>query len=530
MKHPLRPYQREACVQTIRSLRDNPLLVAPTGAGKTTMGVYIAGALASRGVVWLAHRTELIDQAVERFSHHDITAGVIKAGREPMPDARVQVASVQTLARRDPIDAGVVIVDEAHRAVAASYRRVIPDTAALIGLTATPFRNDGRGLGDMFGTIVEAATTADLVEAGTLMNPEVWIVRPPDMSGVTRRAGEYAVGESAERVNTPDRRADIVSQWQQRCSGARTLAFAVNVDHSKAIAEAFVAAGVPAEHVDAETPPDERAAAVARLASSETLVLSNCMLFTEGFDLPAVESLIIARPTESLGLHMQMVGRVMRTSPGKTRAVVHDHAGNHVRLGRVTQPLIYSLEHADGVTTRISEPLGLTTCGECYKLFAGDACPDCGAVPERDGLPDIDGAADMEPMTDHDIREAAFERLCQEQGDCKDGWVLFKFKEEFDEWPPVAEINGAMLYVNPDRADQETKRAYYKTQLKLCIDKGWKEGAASYRYKELFGVWPKGFVTDVKREIETDAFLEAFDVPAENRKRQTERSQEEIPF
>lgn len=503
MKHSLRPYQRTTCLSVITHRADNPLLVAPTGAGKTTCGVYIAQALRHLGVVWVAHRVELIDQAVERFAAHGITTGIIKADRTPS-EADIHVASVQTLARRATRNEKVFIIDEAHRAAADSYRRCIPADAIVIGLTATPFRHDGKGLGDLFGRIFTAATTAELVEDGTLHDPEVWVVRPPDMSAVRQRAGEYATAETTTATNTPERRADIVDQWKQRADGMRTLAFACSIDHSREIVAAFTAAGVPAEHVDGDTPDEDRQAAIARLAAGDTLVLCNVALFTEGFDLPAIECIIDAAPTASLGRHLQKIGRVMRTSPGKSRAVVHDHAGNHLRLGRVTQPLAYTLD--SGVQTHLSEPLGLSHCGECFRLYAGDTCPSCGAerpASERETL-GIDGRAGMVEMSEQDVREAYFDRLCEEQVqyDRKDGWVLHQFKDKYGEWPTVCRLeeNGPLLYVNPDRADMTVKRAFFKGMLTLAVDKGFKPGWASVRYRDVFGVWPKGFVDEVKEE------------------------------
>ena len=504
--HTLRPYQREACIEVCRSLSSNPLLVAPTGAGKTTMGVYLASVLRDRGVVWLAHREELITQAAERFTGHGISVGIIKASQPQNPNADVQVASVQTLARREQQGGGVFIIDEAHRCEAASYKAAIPSGATVIGLTATPFRYDGKSLGETFGSLVPAATTAELINNGTLIEPEVWVIRPPDMTGVSRRAGEYATAETATRTNTEDRRADIVKQYLERVPGTLALAFGVNIEHSKAIADAFNAAGTPAMHVDAETPSDQRRDAIARLAAGDIHVLSNVGLFTEGFDLPAIETIIDAAPTDSLGRHLQKIGRCMRRADGKFRAVVHDHAGNHLRLGRVTQQLTYSLAPAEpGVTQRISEPLGLVMCPDCYRLYAADACPGCGRVVEPGEAPEVTGRAGMTKLTEEDIREAYFDRLCEEQMEAnrKDGWIGFRFKEKYGEFPATCRLtdDGPLLYVNPDRAGMDIKRAFYRGLLAVALDKGFKHGWASVRFKDVFGTWPKGFVNEVKADL-----------------------------
>lgn len=508
--HTLRPYQRRACLEAVQRLRDNPLLVAPTGAGKTTCGVYI-GCAVPRRVVWLAHRQELIDQAADRFRAHGIEPGVIKAGVTPTLDARVQVASVQTLTRRDAIEGDpLIIVDEAHRACAASYAEIFDahPNSPLLGLTATPFRHDGKGLGSAFGCIVTAATTAELIADGTLIDPDVFIVKPPDLSRVATRGGDYAVAEAAVATNTPEHRADIVKEWRARCAEMTTLAFAVNVEHSKAIAQAFTAAGVAAEHVDGNTSAEAREAAIAKLASGELSVLCNVDLFTEGFDLPTVDALIIARPTQSLAKHLQMVGRVMRRAPGKFQAIVHDHAGNHLRLGLVTQPLEFSLDDRDGVK-RDTEPLGLRLCPECFRLVpaASTSCPSCGrafTAEDRELTPVTGDAGMVELVSEHARRELLFDRLCEEQVGFgyKPGYVYAKFKEETGEYPPVyADDDGVERYCNPETATADVKRMYYRTCLAAAIERGWKLGSASYRYKDLFSVWPKGFVGEVKREL-----------------------------
>ena len=149
-----------------------------------------------------------------------------------------------------------------------------------------------------------------------LHRPKVWASQSPDLRGVKVIAGDYSLGALASRTNTAELNANIVATWQKHAAGKRTVAFAVDVAHSKAITEAFVAAGVPAEHIDGRT--YERDTVLARLARGQTLVVSNCMVLTEGWDLPALECAIIARPTASLNLHLQMIGRVMRAAEGKS--------------------------------------------------------------------------------------------------------------------------------------------------------------------------------------------------------------------
>ena len=378
MKQTLRDYQEDCIANAGAFLGQSPLIVAPTGSGKTTIGVHLVKKLLELGysVCWIAHRIELMEQAAQRFEGEGVSVGFIKGGIKPSPLARVQIASIQTLANRKPTDYDIYVIDEAHRSVAESYMKCLPRHAIRIGLTATPYRLDGRGLGYMFGKIIEAPTVVELVEMGHLLAPEVWTVNAPTMRGVKKRGGDYVVSSMEALVDTPNMRADMVKQWRTRCEGLRTLCFAVSIEHSKHIVEDFNAQGVKAKHIDGGATKQEREDAIGMLKDGKIDMLSNVLLFTEGFDLPEIEALLLARPTASLCMHMQMVGRVMRPS-GK--AIVHDHVNNHVRLGMVTQPLVYSLDDTATVKPK-SEPLGMRSCPECFRMYSTkeNVCPSCG--------------------------------------------------------------------------------------------------------------------------------------------------------
>lgn len=300
----LRAYQRQAVEDVIAKLDHRPILVSPTGSGKTTMATEIVERL---GVptLWMAHRKELIDQAAERLEAHGLKTGIVMSGYDGDPEAQVQVASIQTLVRREKPPARLIVVDECHHAAADSYQNVLaeyPD-AHVVGLTATPFRLDGRGLGDLFGELVVAAWSDELCADGVLHKPRVWASKAPDLRGVRVVAGDYNLGALAERSNTAELNADIVDTWRKHAAGRRTVAFAVDIAHSLAITKAFQDAGVTAEHLDGGTPRSERDDILDRLRAGKTLVVSNCMVLTEGWDLPALECAIIARPTASLNLH-----------------------------------------------------------------------------------------------------------------------------------------------------------------------------------------------------------------------------------
>jgi len=491
----LRDYQERAVGSVIDALGRRPILVSPTGSGKTTMATEVVERL-GLPTLWLAHRKELIDQAAARLTAHGLTAGVVMSGYKSNLAAQVQVASVQTLVRRDKPAAGLVVVDECHHAAADTYQNILEDygDAKLIGLTATPFRLDGRGLGDLFGELVIAAWPDELCDSGVLHKPRVWASKAPDLRGVRVIAGDYSLGALAERTNTAELNADIVETWKKRAAGKRTVAFAVDIEHSQAITEAFHEAGIPAEHLDGGTPRAERDAILTRLAEGETLVVSNCMVLTEGWDLPALECAVVARPTASLNLHLQMIGRVMRACEGKDGALVLDHAGNHHVHGLVTRRLNYTLSDEK---VGFSEPLGLRRCGNCGLLFGTDEpkCPECGWSPEADGAgqrrrPDIHGPGELAEFDDSsfDYRRQVWVQIEGQRmaGGYKAGWSYYRFLDRFGITPIVA----AGELVNPATATPGQKSEVYREFLQVAYAKGFKPGWAAYRFRDAFGHWP----------------------------------------
>lgn len=503
-RHELRDYQLAAVDRVMEALANRPILVAPTGAGKTIMATELVERLGAR-TLWLAHRKELIDQASRRLEAHGLATGIIKCGYAATPDAPVQVASVQTLIRREMPPAALIVVDECHHARADSYAKVLDayPEACVVGLTATPFRLDGRGLGDVFGELVVAAWAADLCDAGHLHRPKVWASKSPDLRGVKTTAGDYNVGQLAERSNTRELQADIIETWSRRAAGKRTVAFAVNVAHSESIAEAFRKAGIPAEHLDGSTPEDNRDAILERLRTGETHIVCNCMVLTEGWDLPALECAIIARPTASLNLHLQMIGRVMRATDGKDGAIVLDHAGNHHVHGLVTRRLNYTLTDEK---VGSSEPLGLRRCQACGLFFEIriEACPDCGwkvspSASRNRGIVQVPGELTEFDDSSFEYRRQVWISIEAERqaSGYKPGWSYYRFKDRFDVDPVV--VDGELI--DPYRATAYDKRRVYEDFVRTARRKGFKLGWASYRYRDIFGCWPRGFVQDVRQEI-----------------------------
>lgn len=335
MKPQLRPYQLdgiEAARRAFASGAKRVLVVLATGGGKTVLASSIIKSAASKGskVLFLAHRRELISQASAKLSSFGVEHGIIQAGTMARPKRSVQVASVATMVNRlDSLkDVNLIFVDEAHHCAAGSYLKILEahPGAKVIGLTATPWRIDGKGLGDIFDSHVEVATPAQLHELGFLAKVKCFTFRPIDTSGVKVTAGDYNLGALGEAAAAPMIVGDIVDRYVEHAQGKRAVLFACNIEHSKSMAAAFVSAGIASEHVDGMTPSEERAAILARLGTGETKVLCNFGVCTEGWDMPMLEVAILARPTLSEALALQMIGRVLRVAEGKEHARIHDHA------------------------------------------------------------------------------------------------------------------------------------------------------------------------------------------------------------
>jgi DNA repair protein RadD len=465
----LRPYQINAVADINRVVaigKRRPLLIAPTGAGKTVVVTeiirqYVAQ---SKRVVVIAHSREIITQTSLKLSAHSIAHGIILAGLTMQLDEPVQVCSVQTLWARAmrtekmPLPpADLLIVDEAHHCPARTYRRIIESypNAILLGATATPCRGDGRGLGGIFDVIVETPQVADLIAEKFLVKTRVYAPVNPDLQDVEVRKGDYVEAQLAERIDRDDLVGDIVTHWHKHGERRKTVCFAINVAHSLHIRNEFIRSGVKAEHIDGQTPKPDRDAVLRRLASGETELVSNCAVLGEGWDLPAVSCIVLARPTRKMGLYRQMVGRVLRPAPDKFNAIVLDHSGAVFRHGFVEDRVDWSLDperRAESPThnsrLRSGYSSRLLECSQCSSMrVAGEACPHCGFLPQRPPKPIVFADGDLalvdrksrtaEHRTNPDERvrwHGMLAHIAAERG-YKSGWVSHKFRERFGVWP-----------------------------------------------------------------------------------------------
>jgi superfamily II DNA or RNA helicase len=464
----LRPYQIkviEDFQREVASGRKRVILVAPTGSGKTIIGSAIIKSVVERrrGVLVVAHRREIIQQTSDKLHGNGVPHGIIMAGEQNRPLEFVQVASIQTLwsraMQRESMElpkAELLIIDEAHHCPANTYRKIIeayPD-AIILGLTATPCRGDGRGLGGIFEVIIECPQVAELIEHGYLVKTRVYAPVIPDLKGVKVQAGDYAESQLAERMDRPKLVGDIVTHWHKYGERRKTVCFATGVRHSIHLRDEFIKSGVRAEHIDGGTPKPERDASLARLASGEIELITNCMVLTEGWDMPEVGCCILARPTKKMGLYRQMIGRVLRPAEGKPDAIILDHSGAVYRHGFAEDPVDWTLDpdtraESPAHTARCENPKSrLLECSQCGAIrIAGEPCCACGFLPTPPPLPFTVAAGDLGLVEGRRAKASVYDPaeraewhamliyLAAERG-YRPGWAAVNYKEKFGSWPP----------------------------------------------------------------------------------------------
>jgi DNA repair protein RadD len=466
----LRPYQRAVIDDfdhAVAAGQRRIMLVAPTGSGKTIIAGDIISTTARRKaepVMVLAHRREIIAQTSQKLHRVGVSHGIIQAGFPTRPLELVQVASVQTLWTRayhtgimDLPQVDLLVIDEAHHCPADTYRKIIDayPEAIVLGLTATPCRGDGRGLGGIFETLIECPQVAELIEQKYLVRARVYAPVNPDLRGVETRVGDYVESQLADRMDRANLVGDIVTHWHKFGERRKTVCFAVSVNHSIHIRDEFLNSGVRAEHIDGSTPKAERDASLARLASRDIELVTNCMVLTEGWDMPEVACCILARPTKKMGLYRQMIGRILRPAPNKTDAIVLDHSGAVFRHGFVEDRVEWTLDpdrraespvHQARCEHHSSRLLECTQCGAVR--IAGEPCSHCGFLPQRPprAVPIADGELGLVNASrrasgnnyDPESRRMWHAMLIHigRERDYKPGWAAHKFKEKFGTFPP----------------------------------------------------------------------------------------------
>ena len=377
----LRPYQSaalEAAREAFRQGKRRIILASPTGSGKSLIAAEMARAAVERGntVVFCVHLRELVKQFSARLMENGLPHGVVM-GSKPTADP-VQVASIQTLTRREMPEPTLIVIDECKRAASNSYRRLFErwPNARVVGMDGTPTRIDGRGLGDHFDELITVAQAPELIEQGFLVPVTGFSFLGPSLAGVRTVAGEYNEQQIEERFDQPGVRGHVVEAWLQHAKDRQTIVFAVTIAHAEHLAESFRAAGVTATAIHSERPDrDELIAAI-----PTTQVVVNVGIFQEGFDYPPWSCVVFARATQSVAVWLQGCGRGMRPAPGKKDLMLLDHGQNAVRLGLPNEERHWTLDSSTKQPPRKTDAPPITVCRKCFASWAKppSACPACG--------------------------------------------------------------------------------------------------------------------------------------------------------
>lgn len=347
----LRPYQKEGEDLIFGAWKEgykNVMYQLPTGGGKTVLFVDIIKKflLKNKRVVLLAHREELISQAWNTLYKNEIYSGIIKADVKPQFALPCQVASIQTVIRRSKLPpADLVIIDEAHHSQEDnSYGKVLDDLyprAYVLGVTATPYRLGGKGFTNIFEKIILGPKISDLIAWGYLTPLRYFVAGIPDLSKVKIQGGDY----NAEQAEVAMQFVPLVESYREHCDGMSGVVFAINVHHSQQIVSQYNQAGIRAAHIDANTPSVERVNILKLFREKRITIISNVGIITEGFDFPDMQFVQLARPTLSLSLFLQMIGRVTRTDYEAIKnATDDDERARLVSLSK--KPFGYVLDNA----------------------------------------------------------------------------------------------------------------------------------------------------------------------------------------
>ena len=464
----LRQYQGESVDLARASIaggKKRPLVVLPTGSGKSIVFGKIVSLACKKEktCLFLVHRRNLVLQFKQTLEEmFGLNVGVIMAGVEFLHGMKIYVSTIQTYSRRLKLDedgsnkfyieADIILCDEAHTTVSKMYQDVFAHYAEsiIIGTTATPMRADQKGLGEVYDNLIDVAGAARLTDEGYLSPIKYFVPSILDLSKVGIRMGDYDKKALAEEVDKTKLVGDIVDNWLRIAEGRKTIIFAINVKHSIHIRDSFRRAGISAEHVDARTPDEEREDVFRRMDAGDVTILCNVAVYQEGMDCPDISCVVMARPTKSLGLCRQCIGRGMRLSDLYSDLIVLDHGGVIEEHGFVTDSVTWSLDGRKIAWERKKKSKKdpkTVQCRACDMVFEGtNKCPDCGTEVKSFGK--------KVEVVEGDLLEAG------------------KGKR---------------------KPSMEEKRIWYGMALWYVREKGYKAGAAAHKYKDRFGVWPNKF-------------------------------------
>ncbi len=524
----LRYYQRHAIEQFIASIRAGRrrvLLVSPTGSGKGTIAAHLLAQTWRQGRrgLFIVHRIELARDMARRVRGMGCTSiGAIVADNVLYDDdgktvlarndsvASIQIATTDTLRARQLPPADLIVQDEAHRSVNKStltIHEAYPN-AKICGLTATPVRLDRRSLREAFDELVIVATPSELIAEGHIVQTRVFTVpadQLPDLSDVKTADGDYNQKQLAKAVTRKVLVGYIVDHWRRRADGLKTMVFAASVEHSKMIVAEFLEAGIEARHIDGKTPKAERASLIADHKARVFPVLVQCNLLVEGYDDPEIECVVLARPTKSLTIYRQAVGRLSRPC-GNKQVIVLDHAGNANVHGLPEKDIEWSLDGPPKRAPKDGAEVAARTCPMCYMVVpaATTICPSCGHefAPDVRRPPQTVEGELVEIKADPVLERKAFWATAWARS-YREGhpvsWVYGRYREKFHEEPPADWTPAPRPDAN---FTQEQKDAELRKLRAAAARNKFGSNWVAERYQARFGEAPRPLNADV-HEIAT---------------------------
>lgn len=357
-----------------RSGKRKPCIVLPCGGGKSVICADMAKRTTDNGrnVLFLVHRQELCEQIENTFKAYGVDMGLCTVGM------------VQTITRHiERVDKpSLIITDENHHCLASSYKRIyeaFPESY-FVGVTATPVRLNGGGLGEINDCLVVGPSVKWLIEHEKLSPYDYYAPAVADLSGIRSRNGDYAAEDIEAALNKPHIYGDVIKYYKQ-LKGGKAVCYCATIKHSQDMAEAFRQQGISAYHIDGKTPKNERQNIIQGFRNGKIQVLCNVDLISEGFDVPDCNTSILLRPTKSLTLYIQQSMRCMRYQPNK-KALIIDHVGNVHRHGLPDAEREWSLEPKPPKTSK-KNTVSVRQCTECFFTHEpAPVCPNCGHVYE----------------------------------------------------------------------------------------------------------------------------------------------------
>ena len=513
----LRPYQAELINDLYKQINEGftrIAIIAGTGAGKTVIGGQICAQAEAQGcwLLFIVHLDVLVGQTYEKMKAFGLRCGFIKAGWKEDPTAPIQIASIQTMGKRDwwrRWPASIVFYDEAHTTAFSQVGQEVlyftHPKAIHIGMTATPYRLGKGQMGDHFQTYVASPVPSKLQAMGFLASMKYYGVPTDgqiDLGGVRIIAGDYDERDLKNACDRPELITRIVEEWKRLTPSKRTIAFCVDIGHARHVAEMFRAAGVSSDTVEGNTPIRERKRLYRALAEGRLLVLTSCNVISIGFDEPSVEVGLLLRPTQSRALHFQQIGRVMRISPktGKEYGIILDQASNLQRLGFPEDIKDYHLPTSrESLQSRMVPTKQCPMCTRIVLTFVTE-CPDCRYQWPTEPYVCADDMVEL--LSDEQLRHVQEEKMrrffkVQRRETFEEGhapsWTRKIFFQTFSKWPKEEWYRNAVFGPAPTEDDAQAYKAYlmaiaqkHQRSLSWVLNEFQKEFGPDHRWHNIF--------------------------------------------